>query len=180
MPGFLGRVLDGDVAVGTCFQVAAGVLATAFHVLEDVGAAVVGAVVRVDPLQAGRTAPPTWNAWIRYTIWRYWSPTIRCRPAPTTGIDERQISRGQREEPHQIIPVDLRELAKALQILVREHLRDQPSTPDLRITRSEPTQPHIRRKLPRYYYGDPDQPPRMGSAASPRCVAWKWISATTP
>ena len=40
VPGYLGRVLDGDGApVGTCFQVAPGVLVTAWHVLDDIGAA---------------------------------------------------------------------------------------------------------------------------------------------
>jgi len=53
VPGFLGRVLDGGEPLGTCFQVADGVLATAWHVLDDAGAAVEGAVVQVDPLQGG-------------------------------------------------------------------------------------------------------------------------------
>ena len=40
VPGYLGRVLDGaGDPVGTCFQVAPGVLVTAWHVLEDIGAA---------------------------------------------------------------------------------------------------------------------------------------------
>ena len=39
VPGYLGRVLDGDGApVGTCFQVAPGVLVTAWHVLDEIGA----------------------------------------------------------------------------------------------------------------------------------------------
>ena len=53
VPGFLGRILDGDVPVGTCFQLAPGVLATAFHVLDDLGAAARGSMVRVDPLRGG-------------------------------------------------------------------------------------------------------------------------------
>ena len=54
MPGYLGRVLDGDGApVGTCFQVAPGVLVTAWHVLDDIGAAADDARVRVDPLAGG-------------------------------------------------------------------------------------------------------------------------------
>jgi hypothetical protein len=53
VPGYLGRVLDGDSAVGTCFQVAPGVLVTAWHVLEDIGAAAENAEVRVDPLAGG-------------------------------------------------------------------------------------------------------------------------------
>ena len=54
VPGYLGRVLDGDGApVGTCFQVAPGVLVTAWHVLDDIGAAAEDARVRVDPLAGG-------------------------------------------------------------------------------------------------------------------------------
>jgi Trypsin-like peptidase domain len=53
VPGYLGRVLDGDVPVGTCFQVAPGVLATAWHVLNDIGAATDDARVRIDPLAGG-------------------------------------------------------------------------------------------------------------------------------
>ena len=54
VPGYLGRVLDGDGApVGTCFQVAPGVLVTAWHVLDDIGAAADDARVRVDPLAGG-------------------------------------------------------------------------------------------------------------------------------
>jgi HEAT repeat protein len=51
--GFLGRVLDGRGPVGTCFQVVPGVLVTAAHVLEGLGAAAPGAAVRVDPLAGG-------------------------------------------------------------------------------------------------------------------------------
>jgi hypothetical protein len=54
VPGYLGRVLDGGGApVGTCFQVAPGVLVTAWHVLDDIGAAADGACVRIDPLAGG-------------------------------------------------------------------------------------------------------------------------------
>jgi len=55
VPTFLGRVLDerGQPG-GTCFQVAPGVLVTAWHVLNDVGDAAPGAVTRVDPLAGGR------------------------------------------------------------------------------------------------------------------------------
>ena len=54
VPGYLGRVLDGDGdPVGTCFQVAPGVLVTAWHVLEDIGAAADDARVGVDPLAGG-------------------------------------------------------------------------------------------------------------------------------
>ena len=54
VPGYLGRVLDdGGAPVGTCFQVAPGVLVTAWHVLDAIGAASEGAPVRVDPLAGG-------------------------------------------------------------------------------------------------------------------------------
>jgi hypothetical protein len=54
VPGYLGRVLtaDGD-PLGTCFQVKPGVLVTAWHVLDDIGAADEGAAVQVDPLAGG-------------------------------------------------------------------------------------------------------------------------------
>src|SRR5262245_59027339 len=52
--GYLGRVLDSEGSpVGTCFQVALGVLVTAWHVLEDIGAAADDAQVGVDPLAGG-------------------------------------------------------------------------------------------------------------------------------
>src|SRR5947209_7142473 len=52
--GFLGRVLaeDGD-PVGTCFQVSDRVAVTAWHVLDDLGAGDLDAMVRVDPLGGG-------------------------------------------------------------------------------------------------------------------------------
>ena len=54
VPGYLGRVLDSDGnPVGTCFQVALGVLVTAWHVLDDVGAAAEDARVGVGPLAGG-------------------------------------------------------------------------------------------------------------------------------
>ena len=54
VPDYLGRVLDSDGApAGTCFQVAAGVLVTAWHVLSDMGAADDGDRVMVDPLGGG-------------------------------------------------------------------------------------------------------------------------------
>ena len=59
IPPYLGRVLTGDSAPGgTCFQVASGVLVTAWHVLDGLGAGSEGATVPVDPLQGGvaRTA----------------------------------------------------------------------------------------------------------------------------
>lgn len=57
VPGYLGRVLDGSGRpVGTCFQVTPGVLVTAWHVLEIVGAAAEGAEVGVDPLPGGAAA----------------------------------------------------------------------------------------------------------------------------
>ncbi|MGH3481192.1 MAG: trypsin-like peptidase domain-containing protein, partial [Nocardioidaceae bacterium] len=53
VPGFLGRVLNGNHPVGTCFQVAPGVLVTAFHVLNGIGLSDPDAVVSFDPLQGG-------------------------------------------------------------------------------------------------------------------------------
>ena len=53
LPGYLGRILDEGVPVGTCFQVAPGVLVTAWHVLEEIGAAMEDAQVGVDPLAGG-------------------------------------------------------------------------------------------------------------------------------
>ena len=57
VPGYLGRILrPGAAPVGTCFQVAPGMLVTACHVLDDLGAAEPGAVVRVDALAGGPAA----------------------------------------------------------------------------------------------------------------------------
>jgi hypothetical protein len=54
VPGYLGRVLDsGGEPVATCFQVALGVLVTAWHVLDDLGMAAEDAGVWVDPLGGG-------------------------------------------------------------------------------------------------------------------------------
>ena len=53
VPGYLGRVLDGGVPVGTCFQVKPGVLVTAWHVLDGIGAVGQGTRVGVDPLAGG-------------------------------------------------------------------------------------------------------------------------------
>ena len=51
---YLGRVLDADGdPAGTCFQVISGVLVTAWHVLDAVGAGGEGDTVAVDPLQGG-------------------------------------------------------------------------------------------------------------------------------
>jgi hypothetical protein len=57
VPVYLLRVLDSDGSpVGTCLQVAAGVLVTAWHVLERAGATVEGARVAVEPLAGGPAA----------------------------------------------------------------------------------------------------------------------------
>lgn len=54
VPGFLGRVLSpAGTPIGTCFQLAPGLLVTAWHVLNDLGAAEVDAQVTVDPLAGG-------------------------------------------------------------------------------------------------------------------------------
>jgi hypothetical protein len=56
VPGYLGRVLDNDGGpVGTCFQVAPGVLVTAWHVLNDIGTGNPDAAVHVDPLGGGKS-----------------------------------------------------------------------------------------------------------------------------
>jgi len=61
VPGYLGRVLEGDGSpVGTCFQVAPGVLVTAWHVLDDIGAGDEGARVAVDPLAGGCLIRSSW------------------------------------------------------------------------------------------------------------------------
>ncbi|MET8847768.1 tetratricopeptide repeat protein [Amycolatopsis sp. NPDC004625] len=51
IPGYLGRVLTDDgTPIGTCFQVSPGVLATAWHVLNDLGRGAEDDVVDVDAL----------------------------------------------------------------------------------------------------------------------------------
>jgi S1-C subfamily serine protease len=59
VPAFLGRVLntEGEPA-GTCFQVAPGVLVTAWHVLDELDAGQVGAIVAVDALNAAAGLVP--------------------------------------------------------------------------------------------------------------------------
>jgi len=60
VPGYLGRVLDGEgEPVGTCFQIEPGLLATAWHVLDDIHAGEVGEVVSVDPLAGGAAREAT-------------------------------------------------------------------------------------------------------------------------
>ena len=55
VPGYLGRVLHaGGAPAGTCFQVSAGVLVTACHVLDEIGTASEDARVQVDPLGGGQ------------------------------------------------------------------------------------------------------------------------------
>ena len=52
VPVYLGRLLDpGGKYAGTCFQIAPGYVATAWHVLDDLGAGNVGAAVAIDSLQ---------------------------------------------------------------------------------------------------------------------------------
>ena len=56
VPAFLGRILDEEGnPIGTCFQVSPGVVVTALHVLNDLGAGEKSASVRLDPLRGGRT-----------------------------------------------------------------------------------------------------------------------------
>ena len=67
---YLGRVLDPDgVPAGTCFQVGAGVLVTAWHVLDEIGAAEPEAPTRVDPLGGGDSFPATVTRLDPCTIW---------------------------------------------------------------------------------------------------------------
>jgi hypothetical protein len=51
LPSYLGRVLDGDRSIGTCFQLTPGVIVTAFHVVEGLGVLNVGQKVIVAPLE---------------------------------------------------------------------------------------------------------------------------------
>lgn len=55
VPGYLGRILAGPdgPAAGTCFQLDDGVLVTAAHVLQSIGADTEGAVVSCDALNPG-------------------------------------------------------------------------------------------------------------------------------
>lgn len=59
--GYLGVVLHpaDDSPAGTCFQLSPGVLATACHVLADLGLAAPGARVRFAPLAGGPAATAT-------------------------------------------------------------------------------------------------------------------------
>ncbi|MDR1999556.1 MAG: CHAT domain-containing protein [Frankiaceae bacterium] len=58
--GYLGRVADEyGRSAGTCFQVANGVLATAWHVLTNLGCDGVGAVAQVGALVGGPVGPAT-------------------------------------------------------------------------------------------------------------------------
>lgn len=50
---YLGRVLDGNYPVGTCFQLSPGVLVTAWHVLVGIGLDGEGSEVWVDGLEGG-------------------------------------------------------------------------------------------------------------------------------
>jgi tetratricopeptide (TPR) repeat protein len=60
VPAYLGRILDGGGGpVGTCFQVAPGVLVTAWHVLDEFAGAVPDARVLVDPLGGGESFQTT-------------------------------------------------------------------------------------------------------------------------
>jgi Trypsin-like peptidase domain len=57
VPGYLGRVLSAEgTPVGTCFQVRPCVLATAWHVLDNLDAGDVDAEVTIDPLGGGEPA----------------------------------------------------------------------------------------------------------------------------
>ena len=88
VPGYLGRVLHptSDEPAGTCFQLTPGVLATAWHVLNDLGAGAPGAGVRIDPLADG----PAFDAVVKQVdpvhdlaVLRTDSPLPQC----VTGVD---------------------------------------------------------------------------------------------
>ncbi|MBY8870506.1 CHAT domain-containing protein [Micromonospora sp. PLK6-60] len=59
VPGFLGRILSGarGEPAGTCFQIAPGILVTAWHVLDSVRSGEEGQPVWVDPLAGGAAVP---------------------------------------------------------------------------------------------------------------------------
>jgi hypothetical protein len=60
VPAYLGRVLDADgEPAGTCFQLAPAIVATAWHVLNAVGADALDATVGVDPLAGGESQAGT-------------------------------------------------------------------------------------------------------------------------
>ncbi|MGY2746792.1 hypothetical protein ACVWZ8_003909 [Arthrobacter sp. UYCu723] len=73
------------------------------------------------------------------------------RPTPPARIDERDIGRGQGEEPEQLVPADLQEPPQTLQLPVREHPRRQydlqpaPQIPAQKST--QPYPPDFRRVL---------------------------------
>src|SRR5262245_31384692 len=51
VPGYLGKVIDWDgAAIGTCFQIQPGIIATAAHVLAELDAAREGAQVNIAQL----------------------------------------------------------------------------------------------------------------------------------
>ncbi len=59
VPAYLGRVLTAESKpAGSCFQVSSGVLVTAWHVLDELGAGDVGATVRVDALNGTTESAP--------------------------------------------------------------------------------------------------------------------------
>lgn len=51
--GYLGRIFDHAQPVGTCFQIVPNIAVTAWHVLDDIGAAKVGSISPVDALLGG-------------------------------------------------------------------------------------------------------------------------------
>ncbi len=60
VPAYLGRVLDdAGQPVGTCFQLAPGFVATAWHVLNGLGAGARDAQVTIDPLAGGESRTGT-------------------------------------------------------------------------------------------------------------------------
>lgn len=63
VPSFLGRIVDANgVAVGTCFQIEPGVLATACHVVAGLDAGAAGGQVQVGQLAGGAVWPAVVHA----------------------------------------------------------------------------------------------------------------------
>lgn len=79
---------------------------------------------------------------------------IRRTPTPTR-INKRDIRRRQREEPKQLLPINLRETPQAHQFLIREHPRRQTNPQPAPNLQPKSLPSHIRPKFSEYY-GDPD------------------------
>lgn len=77
------------------------------------------------------------------------------RAASPAGCNERDVGRGQGEEPEQLLAADLGELAQGLEFLVDEDLSDQPApSPQPEDPQFRSLADHMRPKFPGYS-GDP-------------------------